>query len=425
MNESFEQPNFTPSEQEKALETEALRRLLGEFIRSASKVNEGNNGVIFRNVLEITKEDPEGQIERKDYAAKLLKIGNFDDLQSEYRNQKRAHEIIQEAIAGGQNPSDYALIPSVDYCEIIEVDNELADKLKSQGVAVRSEKVGVMMMDWVDGEDLAAHLFKEVITRENQRRASSGQAPVLLGNQPEFNQLHGAVAQLLDFRIPGGKGANAAERLAEKEKVEDQNEQRVYNFLKKDGYQLSAKVLAQMTNTINLLSEKGFVLWDNHLRNVMIDTHTEQAYLIDFAPRPRTVGEDYRDSDPRAIVRKLQYLTTSEEEDRQAAAQAESDSFMSEYIRVTQNQRWLKTYIEPFRQADLFLENLDYEISGSSDPSDIDRVAYALIYQMKTRLITIQQAMEFLDLMVAKTTNLPWRENALKSIIQKIKKAEI
>lgn len=405
---------------------EAMRRLIGEFIRGASKVNEGNNGVIFKNILEFTKEDPGGKVERKEYAAKMLKIGSFEDLQRERKNQQQAYEILQVALQEVEHPEDYALIPKVDFCELIEVDAELAERLKEQGVFIDDGKVGVMMMDWVNGEDLATHLFKEVLSRENARRQQSGENKIYLGENPLFNQLHATVSQVLDFRRPGGKGTTPAERLVEKEKVEDLNEQSVYRYLKKSGFRLSPQIVLQIENTIKLLRDKGFTLWDNHMRNAMINAESGQAFLIDFAPFDRLRTEGYRQPDPFDMTRKLRQLTTSPEEDRQAEAQAELSAFERGYERISQNERWLKKFITPFKQPEQFFDHLDYATNNSMDQTELSFVIYALLYQIKANFITREAAEEFYDSLIEKNKNSPpWKINALNAGKQQMKKAEI
>ncbi len=390
---------------ERKEEFEFIIRSIQEVLHKEHKANEGNNGVIFK----IRVKEHEGDQEVKEYAAKLLKVGDFKTLNNEYDNQRRAYEIIQEAIEAGANEADFAKVPHPDFCQEIGADEDMKSHLVREGVRVSGDDVGVMAMDWINGEDVATYLFKETLRRKN--------SPYLETiKQNDFNHLLGAVGMELGYAQPGGKATREGDKIFETTKVAQENEGKLYKFLKKDGYIFPKKTVEQISNTIDLLEKNGLAMWDSHARNVMIDSNGENPYLIDFAPQARTIGEDAKSLDARALIRTLKTLTTTIEEDDNAGEQIKLELFDKELNRMKSNERWFANYVAAFPDKDKFLNEARYQITAGI--THVDDFIFAVLCKKEAGELTSDEVIEFFQTTKEKST-MPWVVEKLKTAIKK------
>lgn len=393
-------------------EFEFLVRSIQEVLEREHKANEGNNGVIFK--LKVV--DQKGSGEFKEYAAKLLKVGDFATLQSEYENQFKAAEILRQAIEAGADPDDYAKIPVPDLCENVEANESLKKHLEEEGIKVSGDKVGVLLMDWINGEDIATHLFKEVLKLKDSKYLDR----IAIGKygQHDFNQLHAAAGYELEYEEAGGKAVRAGDKIFEQIQVERRNEEKLYKALKKGGYLFPKKTVEQIDNTIKLLEDNGLPLWDGHARNVMTDRQGNNPHLIDFAPQRNVIGAEASNLDSRALVRSLEYLTTTAEQDADRELMLKLSGFASEYNRYTRNTRWIERTVDAFKEPDEFLKEARHQIVGSVDK--VDDFIFALLYKMKNNEISEEDGLEFLtDL--SKRDLVHWRKEKIMLAIKKAK----
>lgn len=401
-SEPLERVDLTAERKE---EFEFIIRSIREVLHTEHKANEGNNGVIFK----IRVKEQEGEQEVKEYAAKLLKVGDFERLNDEFENQRRAYQILQDAIAEGRSADEFARIPHPDFCQEIGADDDMKKHLTREGVKVSGDDVGVMAMDWVYGEDVATHLFREVLRRKKSLYLETIK-------QNDFNQLLGAVGLELGYVQPGGKATREGDRIFEQIQVERQNEAKVYSFLKKDGYQFPKKTLEQIKNTIDLLEASGLALWDSHARNVMIDQNGENPYLIDFAPQAKVIGENVKNLDARALVRTLETLTTSVKEDEVIAEQIKLELFSKEMDRLKKNERWFSNYVKAFPDKAKFLSEAKYQIIGGV--THVDDFIFSVLCKVELGELTNQEALDFFESIKGKS-NLPWVNEKLSTAIKK------
>ncbi len=378
-----------------------------DYLRKNHKKNEGNNGVIFK--LEL--QDPNNENETVEYAGKLLKVGSYEDLKAEYDNQIAAYEILEEEIANGADPSKYSKIPRPCFCFHLELDDELKKHLQEEGIKSSGDTQGLLLMDWIDGEDVATHLFKEALKRKESRFLETIK-------QGDFNQLHQAVGLEFEFAKPGGKATRAGDKIFEERKVAADNESKIYRFLKKSGYIFPKNTLEQIRNTLDLFSSKGLEMWDSHARNVMLDPEGDRPYLIDFAPQKKQLGGEAATLDPYVLIRQLESLTTTPQEDHQAEIESKFTEWDANYQKKTQDPRWVAAFINKAPTGEKFLKHAQYEIASGVDEDRVQGNIYALFYKANQNEISPEAVLGLLTELSSKE-NLPWKKAKIDLAIKK------
>lgn len=388
---------------ENKAEFETIKKTIGEYLRREHKVNEGNNAIIFK--LEL--QNPQESAEVKEFAGKLLKVGNYQELKAEYENQKQAYEILKQAILDGRDPSEFAKIPAPYFCESFESDETIREHLKEEGVVVTGDSVGILLMDWIDGEDVATHLFKEALKRKESRYLDTIK-------QDNFNQLHQAVALEFEFAQAGGKATREGDRIYEQNKVESENEAKVFKYLKSSEYKFPAKTVDQIKNTLDLFKSKGLNMWDSHARNIMIDNEG-QPYLIDFAQQVR-IGDESITLDPYILARQLEGLTRSHEEDYQIEKEEELNVWDADYNRMVNHAGWQKRYLSETPKGEAFLRTARNEIGGGVNY--VDDYIFALVHKVREGDVDKAAAVQMLqDINIP--TAPPWRKEKINMAIKK------
>lgn len=239
------------------------------------KINQGNAGVITRlNFDEVPEEfieylKEQGYELKENQVAKILKFYRHGDAKTEFDIQKRAYQAVEKegnlAAAG---------VPKPYFAREIAVTPETQEFMKSMGIKP-SEKVGVILMDFVPGEDLATKLFKEVMLRHPKltdlldRNGGLGE----FADMPFDKLPQDRIAHALDYRAAKltNQRPSPEEIAAAQERVFNENEAKLFSFLKENGFQLHPGVLRQIENTMHILHQNGIVFRDGHQRNFMIE----------------------------------------------------------------------------------------------------------------------------------------------------------
>lgn len=286
----------------------ARREIIFEScLKTAHKCNEGSRAVIYQ--IELAKLPDEAkkifgispEFSAEGIAGKILKIYVHGKSREEAEMQKKAHEIIAEARE--QEPEEeFASIPWVySFPEFQLTDQELIKKLEQDGISVIDGKVGIIIMDFIDGKDIAIHLYEKIINdylKTMEKQITDGvQIPVeqlqiydeiikIKGSydkNKEFKYLQAMVYRKLNYRPP--------ENLAAQNSPEGQL--RMHGF-RRDfiqnliaiGVNLDPRVIKKIENTLNALHRKGMYHNDINFRNIMFtfDARGEviDVYLIDF-----------------------------------------------------------------------------------------------------------------------------------------------
>jgi len=290
---------------------ESLERVfVNAVIENGSKSNEGNNGIILKIEMgEVSRNfrsalSNQGLDIESDQAAKMLKMYDKGAAKQEMEMQKKAKEIIDAETEGAM----CANVPEPNLYQNVELTPEEKDQIqKRANYSIMGNKAEFILMDFVEGEDLYTKLVKEVARRHSRTRDIADAV-----DEEPFGEVEKRVQQALNYKVPGGKSRDAAEREFEKQKVFKDNAEKLYNFLKRKGVRVQEEVLTQVDNTIEALHDAGYIHRDLHERNIMVKGNPFQdedlePFIIDFAEMTEIEGgevsvEDYRDAEGNRFV---------------------------------------------------------------------------------------------------------------------------
>lgn len=300
---------------EQSLKSESILRLVEYALLRSRKANEGNKGVILEfDLSKMSPEDlrlllpPETEIPSELLAAKILKIYTPGQAAAEAKMQDRAYDVINNP--DNQN-SPLAKIPKVYYNSEISVANpELDHYLESCGVNTVGGKVGMMLMDYVDGEDLATHLYHQVI--EHDQKLADLKQRLAHGEDLSFNDISARVQSALGYQKPPHQAEQAVEL-----KIEAKNADKLFSALKSYGFELDQAILDKLRNTIRLLHDNNIYHNDLHERNIMLVKDDLgkiiDVYLIDF-DRASDIEDRSAAGSDIDIVNRYSIFTTTHKE---------------------------------------------------------------------------------------------------------------
>jgi tRNA A-37 threonylcarbamoyl transferase component Bud32 len=212
--------------------------------------NSGKNGIILKFSkdelpLEVQKsidsdpeDNPEGAL-----TVKALKLYALGEAQKEFDALREAREIILKKQNSQNGP--FAKIPKASGFYDIQVSEDFQNFLNKNGASIVDGKVGLIMMDYIEGTDLAVLLHRELLKRIP---AEQEHYPLNELDNPSFEDM--------------------------------------FRALEKSGFVLPEAIATQIKNSMALLHEKEFYHNDLHPRNIIIrdgDMENPQAYIIDFA----------------------------------------------------------------------------------------------------------------------------------------------
>ena len=301
------------SNQDKAKELEQVidRRLEELLIRNSELVNEGNNGFIFRlgleNVDSATRQNLETlgialpkEGERYERAIKILKIYSHGGGRREFELQKRAHQLVQDLPDSERNR--YAQIPKPEIYRELKLSDQAKTDLQTNNVRIAGDKVEMIFMEFVQGEDLATSFDRWIIEHAPEDQASLKH----VAESHNFRELHSATSHILGFAGAAAK-RSPRESVSSIRKVNNENARQVYKFLEKTGYELDPAILEQIRNTLALLRTNGIEHPDPHERNFMISKKSEnpQAFIVDFGVKADSMDEAALQFDPVKLLKSL------------------------------------------------------------------------------------------------------------------------
>lgn len=301
-------------------------RLELALVLHCEKINEGNNGVIFKlNIEEDAGEELEvlvgyidehrTGVDEKENVVKILKLYKPGTGKREFEMQRKAYEIVRD-----KGVEDCAKIPEPVLFRDLELKNlETIEFLSSKGIKAQ-DHVEVIIMDMVPGVDLATHFYREVL------RGNKG--AVHLQNDldiMDFPALHREVSQILKFETAGGKSRDEGEREFERRMVQAGNAEKIFSTLKKQGYVLDPRILNRIEKTIDMFHENGLAFRDGHHRNFMFSGEGDDldVFVIDFGSSTTFEGDLTRDvyiegdkeyPHDKAVIQSLRSLTKTQEE---------------------------------------------------------------------------------------------------------------
>lgn len=274
---------------EQAIERNFDAQIESLILEYAQKINEGKNGVIFRldiksvpkKVLEELKDQgldlTDGDQEKA--VAKVFKIFDPAAAEHEIEMQRKVYSITENA-----DPAKYAKVPRPWFVRSVSIeDPQVVAKLQQGGILQRGgsfkgvkgpeNKISIFMMDLIEGDDVATHLYKWILKNKNFDEDEI--------NNMNFYDLQTMVQTQLGFQRGSGAGSEQ-----EDFQVANKNSKKLFAFLTQKGFKINPQVAAQIRNTIGLWRRKGFYHNDLHLRNIMVSGDIEKGdavtSMIDF-----------------------------------------------------------------------------------------------------------------------------------------------
>jgi len=301
---------------------------LEALISRSELVNSGNNGLIYKIDLKMRDEkftqnkdaleDANQESEKKSKVIKILKVYKEGLGRREYAMQKKAYDIIN----GAADKEELAQIPKPIFFKELRISREMQEKLNANGATLSDGKAEIILMDYLEAEDLASIIYQWVIDNHPNQNLNPGA-------HQSIEEMQQTVAMLLGFERPGGKGAGEGDRDLEERKVYAANADKLYRFLQKSGFKMNPSIVSQVKNTLDLLHRNGVYHNDPHERNIMIKgdyNHNSSlgnqenpcAYIVDFgsAAEEKTEGR----VDDGYLINRLKELADSPEETRRKEA---------------------------------------------------------------------------------------------------------
>lgn len=278
-------------------------------------VTQGANGVIVKVDLTQLRDEVKkmlkerGLIKGELSAVKILKVYTKGDGWREAMMQEKAYALYKK------HP-DTAHIPSVHFNFTMPATDTIRSFLGPD--AQVKDKVEVVIMDFVEGVDLATLMYRYIIRhhKKTQHIRDVDDLPM--------ERLQEIIPELLGFETAERKGSS--QEMKEKIRaVENANAEKVYTALENFKFILPAHLFETMRKTLVVWRGNDFHHNDLHERNIMI-TPDNEVYIVDFgASHP-----DNRLEEPRLDVSMqevLRYFIRTKEEREEIKREKEKANF--------------------------------------------------------------------------------------------------
>lgn len=376
------------------LSDDEIEHIIGE----STYVNSGNNGVILRIDLEKIPELKKLIGDKtQSKAIKLLKVHRPGEGVKEYVIQTNAFNIVNTS----PEKDKLAKIPAPLLFRDIKLSRGTSEYLQGQGVEV-SDHAEVLLMDFVEGEDLATKFDKWVIEKANPDR--------ILPRSNNFEDLHLAVSQILKFENPGGKATREGDRAYEERKIQMGNADKLYKTLKKTGFSIDAEITTKLKKTIDLLHKNGIYHNDPHERNFMIDKD-DIPYIVDFGSASNDIQED-RVAD-EYIINRLKELNEEK---------IDYGKILYEIsLRLSKDQAWQKKQKDFIENLPQSLKNFDSQLISSSSNEFKFESLLAIAYEaLKKEKISKKEFTALLNKVSTSGRLPPWAFNKVNKLSSSI-----
>jgi hypothetical protein len=331
---------------------------------NSTKINEGNNGIIKSIRVEDMGEAMISYLEslhpgfskREDVAVKLIKIYSHGVGRHEFEMQQTSYDIMEK---NSSSNLPLAKIPKpLFYAELTIASPILKEKLLADGLSNFDDKVEILIMDMIPGEDLATHLYRRVvkIVEDSPKYKNKSHLLDKPTDQMSISELHRIVGEVVGYSQPGGKHRSDEMNQFEAQMVKTDNVKKLISFLKNNDFTLKKEWLDKIENTIRALHQGGVFHRDLHERNVMLDPEHDDVYLLDFGStikiNPSSSEDVYEDDingrrpNDLSIISAWKEITTTKSEDMSLEIiklGKELDSFAA---RIISRDKSIQTKIE-------------------------------------------------------------------------------
>jgi hypothetical protein len=294
---------------EKETSLEKLDKILEHMLEESKELSAGKDGIVFKidlntlpqNERHLLVEDrvisPNEEVDAM--AAKILKIYNPLLGDYEFRMQKKAREIISKE-------KNVAQIPDTTTARDQEIGEKTRNRLNIRGAQLE-DRAEIIIMDYIDGKDLGTIMYDFAL--KNMGYEDEYIVDLAYGQKEQI------VGERIGFERADTESAESHEEIKSIQAMAfDQNEEKLFKYLKKEGFKFDPIVFEKIENTMRALNQNGIYHNDLHKQNVMIDKNGE-VYVIDFG---RAGGEKRKDGLPDMLLStKWKGLSVSTEEEKE------------------------------------------------------------------------------------------------------------
>lgn len=363
---------------------EIAESLIESMIINSKKINEGNNGIIKIVDLESLPKELTGflkkftshTVKEDKIALKMLKIYQKGEGKKEYELQKKAYDIVDAE----EDDDKYAKIPEpLLYYEFNIQTEKAKNMLHVDGMDSEQKKIEIILMDYIQGEDLAEYLYRQILIRHKDLKHLAEQAQDI-----EIKDLQTYVSKALGFARPAGKHRDEGLRIFEKEAVNSQNVNILINFLKKQkDFKFDKSILEKIKNTIDLLHKNNIYHRDLHERNVMkspLANGKEEIFIIDFGSatesQDKNPGQSEENDNKRLvpddmIIRRYEPLTRSIEDD-----------INNDRLNTIKELEILKKQILSRPSSNKALNNFTEQLAGANGRAEMQKAINLFTYNI-------------------------------------------
>lgn len=409
---SITNPNYTtPTETTEIKKVDSqLELALRKF---ADKTNEGNNAIIckidiahipeladLQQLIEASESTSESQ------AIKVLKVYQPGAGKREYEMQQKAYNLVQDAA----DKTGLALVPRPILFYDLKISPDTLQRLNAMGITDVDSHVEILLMDYIEGDDIATMLLREAIKRNPQMTEIHDTA-----NTMSFKELYEEISR---FLFPTSK--SLPKWNTEQAQADIENAQTLYKFLKSKGYVLPPAILDQIEKTMTLFHKNSLCFRDGHYRNFMIQdikingVSEPQVFVIDYGLATTFEGEysdeiyfdparhDIKYPDDFNIIRTLRKLSESPEDEKQQESQKHTEELSRITKKLKGTLEWQNIWqkLEEMKSTDTIdLENLLAPIwnKQSLPTSPAKFIAAILIEMINQEQISQEQGKDYLQ----------------------------
>lgn len=281
------------AEEKEDLDSAYIENLLDKLFltEKIQKVNEGHNGVILK--LDLRVFSPE---ERQDFcehfgipygendnlAIKMIKIYQAEQVKKEFSAQRKAAKLINSS-------DELNNLIGVPECyqgqEVALTKESLKQKLKDNDIDISSEKFSLIMMDFIEGEDLGMFCYKQYIKTNFEKfkelyevRQEATEADIDLYLKDK------SISDLINIcnYISGGKSNHHyLDDSLEARQERNERAKLIIGRIENRGL-FPKETVSALRQALTLLHNKGIYHGDLHFRNLIIEAVTGKLFMIDF-----------------------------------------------------------------------------------------------------------------------------------------------
>lgn len=297
---------------------------------SHRKINQGTNGVLYKFGIDEMSSELRQALEArnsridKDAAVKLLKVYSPGQGQHEFDMQMKAYQIVKNS----PHPKRLAWVPKPIMCRDIEISDYARQKLNADGAGLTENKAEVLIMDFVEGDDLLKLLYVKALREHNKLVRERGfgvrqkadheiEAIGEVDIPDDEEQLHARIAEVFHFPKTLIRAREHAEREHFNMVAFNENNIKVYHFLRQQGFRLNPVIVDQIKHTLELYRDQKFFHNDAHERNFLIVGDPEvsadengsntQSYIIDYG-RAGVLPEGSNEDRDSSVIHRLKEL---------------------------------------------------------------------------------------------------------------------